>query len=78
LFVPAALIVGLGGWPTAGLAAMVILAPIAAMAPSILRTRKCRQCMRGAVAKMKFGKYSEAEWEIINELEKCADDFEVG
>src|SRR3989442_1468841 len=29
-----------------------------------------------AVAKMKFGKYSEAEWEIIRELEKCEDDFE--
>jgi hypothetical protein len=29
-----------------------------------------------AVAKMKFGKYSEAEWVIIQELEKCDDDFE--
>jgi hypothetical protein len=29
-----------------------------------------------AVAKMKFGKYSEAEWEIINELERCEDDFD--
>jgi uncharacterized protein (DUF1499 family) len=29
-----------------------------------------------AVARMKFGKYSEAEWEIIRELEKCEDDFE--
>ncbi len=25
---------------------------------------------------MNFGKYSEAEWEIINQLEKCDDDFE--
>jgi hypothetical protein len=29
-----------------------------------------------AIARMKFGKYSEAEWEIIRELEKCEDDFE--
>jgi len=29
-----------------------------------------------AVARMKFGKYSEAEWEIIHELEKCEDDFQ--
>jgi len=29
-----------------------------------------------AVAKMKFGKYTEAEWEIIRELERCEDDFE--
>ena len=29
-----------------------------------------------AIARMKFGKYSEAEWEIIRELEKCEDDFD--
>src|SRR5205823_4090341 len=29
-----------------------------------------------AIAKMKFGKYTEAEWEIIRELEKSEDDFE--
>ena len=29
-----------------------------------------------AVAKMKFGKFSEAEWEVINELEKCEDDVD--
>jgi hypothetical protein len=29
-----------------------------------------------AVARMKFGKYNEAELEIIRELEKCEDDFE--
>jgi len=28
-----------------------------------------------AIAKMKFGKYAEAEWEIIRELERCEDDF---
>ncbi len=29
-----------------------------------------------AVAKMQFGKFSEAEWEVISELEKCEDDVE--
>jgi hypothetical protein len=29
-----------------------------------------------AIARMKFGKYSEAEWEIIRELEKSEDDYE--
>ena len=29
-----------------------------------------------AIARMKFGKYAEAEWEIIRELENCEDDFE--
>ena len=29
-----------------------------------------------AIARMKFGKYSDAEWEIIRELEKREDDFQ--
>jgi len=29
-----------------------------------------------AIARMKFGKYGEAEKEIISQLEKCEDDFE--
>ena len=29
-----------------------------------------------AIARMKFGKYAEAEWEIIRELEKREDDFD--
>jgi hypothetical protein len=29
-----------------------------------------------AIARIKFGKYSEAEWEIIRELEKAENDFE--
>jgi hypothetical protein len=29
-----------------------------------------------AMARIKFGKYAEAEWEIIHELEKCEDDFD--
>ena len=29
-----------------------------------------------AIAKMKFGKYTEAEWEIIRQLETCENDFD--
>src|SRR5205807_1274110 len=50
--------------------------PIAGYAPNILKTKKLPPMYARAVAKMKFGKYSEAEWEIIRELEKCEDDFE--
>jgi hypothetical protein len=73
---PAVGIVFLGGWPVLGLAATAILSPIAGYAPTILRTRKMPPMYARAIAKMKFGKYTEAEWEIIHELEKCEDDFD--
>src|SRR5437773_2089148 len=73
---PAILIVLLGGWPTLGLAATAILVPMAGFAPGILLPLKMPPMYARAVAKMKFGKYTEAEWEIIRELEHCEDDFE--
>jgi hypothetical protein len=76
MILPAAGITFLGGWAIIGLAATSMLAPIAGYAPSILRTQKLPPMYARAVAKMKFGKYSEAEWVIIQELEKCEDDFE--
>src|ERR1051326_641154 len=76
MILPAAGITFLGGWPIVGLAAASMLAPIAGYAPSILRTQKLPPMYARAVAKMKFGKYGEAEWMIIQELEKCEDDFE--
>jgi hypothetical protein len=76
LGLPALALLWFGGWPTLGLAATTILAPIAAYAPPILHTEKRPPLYTRAIAKLKFGKYSEAEWEIIRELEKCEDDFE--
>jgi hypothetical protein len=76
LCLPAAGILYLGGWPVLGLAATTILGPAAAYAPAILRTKKLPPMYGRAVAKLKFGKYSEAEWEIIHELENCEDDFD--
>jgi hypothetical protein len=76
MFLPAAGITYLGGWEIVGLAVTSMLAPIAGYAPSILRTQRMPPMYARAVAKMKFGKYSEAEWVIIQELEKCEDDFE--
>jgi hypothetical protein len=73
---PALALVWFGGWPTLGLAATAILAPIASYAPPILHAEKRPPIYARAIAKLKFGKYSEAEWEIIRELEKCEDDFE--
>src|SRR5438105_9938219 len=73
---PAAGIIFLGGWPVLGLAATAIVAPIAGYTPNILRLKKMPPMYSRAIARMKFGKYSEAEWEIIRELEKSQDDFD--
>ncbi|HWH70406.1 MAG TPA: hypothetical protein VNT26_13550, partial [Candidatus Sulfotelmatobacter sp.] len=74
--VPAGIVLLVGGWPTLGLSALAVLAPMAGYAPKLLRPRKLPPMYARAVARMKFGKYAEAEWEIIRELEKCEDDFE--
>ena len=73
---PAVVIMLLGGWPLIGLAAMAMAIPIVAYAPNILQPAKTKPIYARAVAKIKFGKYKEAEWEIIRELEKHEDDFE--
>jgi len=76
LSIPALAILLLGGWPTLGLAASVILAPIAGYGAALLRPRQTPPMYARAIARIKFGKYTEAEWEIIRELEKAENDFE--
>src|SRR6266571_2811793 len=76
LGLPAIGIFLLGGLSMLGFAAAAIIGPIAGYAPNILRARKTPPIYARAMARMKFGKYNEAEWEIIHELEKCEDDFE--
>jgi hypothetical protein len=66
----------LGGLPLLGLAAMAVLLPMAAYGPAVLRPKKLPPMYARAIARMKFGKYAEAEWEIIRELEKREDDFD--
>jgi hypothetical protein len=76
LVVPAGLVVLLGGLSTAGLAGLLLLAPTARYAQNLVQPPKMPPMYARAVARMKFGKYSEAEWEIIKELENWEDDFE--
>ena len=76
LLAPALLLVFFGGWSMLGLAGIVMLAPMAGYGPSALQAKKTPPMYARAIARMKFGKYSEAEWEIIRELERCEDDFE--
>ncbi len=76
LLLPAAAVVLIGGWPALGLAAMVILVPIAVYSRDILMAPKRPPMYSRAIAKLKFGKYAEAEWEVLRELETREDDFE--
>jgi hypothetical protein len=76
LIVPAFFIAFFGGWPLLGLAGIVLLAPMAGYGATMLQARKTPPIYARAVARMKFGKYPEAEQEIIHELEKCEEDFE--
>ncbi|HOX56677.1 MAG TPA: hypothetical protein P5205_07650 [Candidatus Paceibacterota bacterium] len=74
--VPALVILFFGGWAMIGLAGIALLAPMAGYGAAVLRVRKPPPMYARAIARLKFGKYSEAEWEIIHELENCEDDFE--
>ncbi len=76
LCLPAGIMLLVGGWIMLGMSAALILIPIAGYAPSVLQPPKTAPSYARAIARIKFGKYSEAEWEIIHELESCEDDFE--
>ena len=74
LALPAVGLVWLGGWLALGLAIGLMLLPIAGYAPAVLRRAKLPPMYSSAIAKMNFGKYAEAEWEIIRQLEKWEND----
>jgi hypothetical protein len=72
----AAAILYVGGSFTAGFATVAWLWPVAHATLPLVSRRKPSPLYSRAIAKMKFGKFSEAEWEVIRELEKCEDDFD--
>ena len=73
---PALGFIWVGGWLALGLAAITLLAPVAGYAPAILRPKKMPPMYARAIARMKFGKYADAETEVIRQLEGHEDDFE--
>jgi hypothetical protein len=73
---PSVIILLLGGWAALGFAALALLAPMVGYAPGLLRPDTTPPMYARAIARIKFGKYNEAEWEIIRELEKRENDFE--
>jgi len=76
LCIPAAILFLIGGLHAAALIATIFLAVIAGYSRDILQPPKPPPMYARAIARMKFGKYSEAEWEIIKELENWEDDFD--
>src|SRR6266496_1302306 len=76
MLLPTVGIVLLGGWGMLGVASMLLLVVIVRQVSPILQATKAPPMYSSAIAKIKFGKYAEAEWELIRELEKCEDDFE--
>jgi Tetratricopeptide repeat len=73
---PAVWLLWVGGWYTLGLTLLLIGLPIAGYGPSILRRVKQRPMYSRAIARMKFGKYRDAENEIIRQLESAENDFD--
>jgi hypothetical protein len=76
LFIPAGVALLVGGWSVLGLATAIILLPLAAYAPGAMEIVKQSPLYARAIAKIKFGKYTEAELEVIRQLERCEDDFD--
>lgn len=69
-------VVHFAGWMCAGFAATLWLLPIAHGALPLRTVLRKAPIYAAAIAKMKFGKYDEAEWEVIRALEDCDDDFQ--
>ena len=77
LLVPvAAVLTYYGGFAWLGLAICLWLVPIIHFTCADARIRKLPPMYSRAIAKLKFGKDTEAEAEVIRELEKHEDDFE--
>lgn len=64
------------GIPGLGVALTLWLWPVAHFALPLRRWEVRVPSYSRAVAKIKFGKYAAAEQEVIQELDKCADDYE--
>ncbi|MBI5385473.1 MAG: tetratricopeptide repeat protein [Verrucomicrobia bacterium] len=65
----------LTGWPGTGLAVVVWLAPAVHNMVAPLADSPPAPNYTRALVNLKFGKWNQAEKEVISELEKCQDDF---
>ncbi|HEX5218747.1 MAG TPA: tetratricopeptide repeat protein [Verrucomicrobiae bacterium] len=73
---PVLWLVWVGGWFTLGFGALLICLPIAGYGKTVIHRPKQRPMYSRAIARMKFGKYADAEMEIIRQLEQAENDFD--
>ncbi len=77
LLAPAAgIILYYTGYPGLGFAMLAVLVPILHGSLPFAREARPYASYAKAIAKLRFGKYREAEWEVIQVLEKCETDFD--
>jgi hypothetical protein len=76
LGIPVVLLLFCGGLPVMGVAGTLLLSPIAGYSRAFLQPRKLPPMYTRAIARIKFGKYTEAEGEILKELENWEADFD--
>jgi len=65
-----------GGWSQSGFAVLLLTIPIIGYGSPILRRPKPRPMYSRAMARLKRGQYSDAEKEILQQLEKSDTDFD--
>jgi predicted Zn-dependent protease len=71
-----ALILFAFGWDAIGFALLAWLIPVAHAAVALMEKPRVQPTYSRAVASLKFGKYRDAEAQVIDQLERCEDDFE--
>jgi hypothetical protein len=64
------------GWIYAGAAVSLAFLPMVHFTIDLAEKGSPRPSYSKAIGKLKFGKYSDAEWEVISQLEKSENDFE--
>ena len=72
----ASLIVHAAGLGGLGFALLVWLVPIVHFTLPLAHKKKIPPSYARAIARIKFGKYKDAELEVLHELEKCVEDFD--
>ena len=76
MILPAAFLLYVGHWWMLGWSLLLICAPISYYAAPVIRKPAKSPGYSRAVARMKFGKYAQAEAEILKQLETAENDFD--
>lgn len=73
---PALALLYFAGWSQIGVAVLLVTVPMVSYGAPILQRPKPRPMYARALARLKRGQYSDAEKEILRQLEKSENDFE--